>query len=217
MSFVFFSLFNLLLRSSPHPPLSLAVIMVSLYAFIWVGLPNQSTSEYQAALKTLLLLPESGSVIILSIWNKVRFESLVLINSISVPGRKEKLSKKHKGNLGKEMWLKLSAQTRDRNSYWAFSQFDSLVIWHTLHLESILAIPPLFLHLSAPVLLLLPQPQIFILIPLLQTTEAETRMDLLMVPHQRVAIRYGILSRNAFVPCCAYSLSHVQLLRPHGL
>lgn len=67
MSFVFFSLFNLLLRSSPHPPLSLAVIMVSLHAFIWVGLPNQSTSEYQAALKTLLLLPESGSVIILSI------------------------------------------------------------------------------------------------------------------------------------------------------
>lgn len=67
MSFIFFSLFNLLLRSSPHPPLSLAVIMVSLYAFIWVGLPNQSTSEYQAALKTLLLLPESGSVIILSI------------------------------------------------------------------------------------------------------------------------------------------------------
>ena len=67
MSFILFSLFNLLLRSFPHPRLSLAVIMVSLYAFIRVGLPNGSTSEYQPALRTLLLLPESGSVIILSI------------------------------------------------------------------------------------------------------------------------------------------------------
>ena len=88
MSFILFSLFNLLLRSFPHPRLSLAVIMVSLYAFIRVGLPNGSTSEYQPALRTLLLLPESGSVIILSIWNKVRFESLVLIIAYQCPGEK---------------------------------------------------------------------------------------------------------------------------------
>ncbi|KAI4539563.1 hypothetical protein MG293_009958 [Ovis ammon polii] len=34
MSFIFFSLFNLLLRSSPHPPLSLAVIMSVMHQIV---------------------------------------------------------------------------------------------------------------------------------------------------------------------------------------